>query len=826
MGLRFGLAKKLNAITPPNIFLLDQINITEPDLNKINFNTIENGLINTIRLVDPMEDIDSIELIQQGHEFDEINQLIPETVCQKVTFNRMEIPSMTGTELIKSLPQIELTHTFELPEITEIFEIFAARFSETEIITLFEPLFQPSISGKDYRDKDISEEGQLPKISPQIDMQTRCKHGLIQSLCQFCKDEVANRVRKLKQKVDPIIDVFEQLRYILQPPILKPSGKLTVFHSSYTPYPYQIAGVKWLISRKEALLADEMGLGKTAQAIIAMRILFRSATLQKVLVVCPASVTSSWEKEIKAWAPELRPLRIYGNIDARKEGWIAPAEINIVTYETLSRDIDTINPDKFDLCIVDEAQKIKNPKTRIHKAVASLNSTFRWAITGTPLENKIEDTKGIFSFISPGLFDNNNEITTKLLRDKIQDYTLRRTIESVTPELPPMYPQTHWLELTPAQRIAYDEVKKTGVRDIKNLGSSASSTHILALITKLKRICNFDERSGESCKLDFLENELGNLNGKNEKALIFSQYPKITLTRIKTELSEFNPLLYDGSLTQNKRDKTIELFEQDDSHQIMLISSGAGGTGLTLTRANHVFHYDHWWNPAVIAQATGRIRRLSQKRSMFVHSLFVSNSIEERIDKLLNEKRGLFNDVFGDLTELNDENVGRKLTEADLFGLFDLEVPTKSSEQKRLVMDKAVKLSDMKKMDPYDFEKMIHTLFESYDGGYNLNVTKASRDGGIDLDGQRIGLGTNRVIVQCKRYKDTVSVREVRDLFGVVSSDNNISEGFLVTTGKFSKDSRLFVKDKRITLIDGIYLEHLFKNSLINIEAKKLSKTA
>ena len=206
------------------------------------------------------------------------------------------------------------------------------------------------------------------------------------------------------------------------------------------------------------------------------------------------------------------------------------------------------------------------------------------------------------------------------------------------------------------------------------MGNSATRMNVLALITALKQICNYDDASGQSCKFAFLEDELESLTMENEKALVFSQYPNKTLRKIEPKLRDFRPLFFDGSLSAVRRDEVVHKFQEFDDNAVLLMSVRAGGMGITLTRANHVFHFDHWWNPAIVDQASARVRRIGQRRPVFVHSLYTRGTIEERVFRLLREKREVFRQVFGKRPEADVESLTR-LSDEDLFGLFDLEPP-------------------------------------------------------------------------------------------------------------------------------------------------------
>lgn len=650
-----------------------------------------------------------------------------------------------------------------------------------EIVVVFEPIVRPCVEGKDYREQE--------RAVHTGGRQTNTGGG--------------NRYGPRNPKV-PVVDVFEQLRHILQPPILPPNGKPVIFPNGNKPYPYQLAGVNWLVEHEQALLADQMGLGKTIQAIIAIRVLFRKGELENALVVCPASMTNVWEREIKSWAPELRPLRIQGQQWLRADAWQSHAEIYIVSYETLRNDIDQLPPEKFGLYVLDEAQKIKNPSTKTHRAVAQLTPKYRWALTGTPIENSIGDVVAIFNVLKPDLFKNEYLPSTHAVRLKIEPHLLRRTLDQVKLDLPELTHQEHWLDLLPRQRAEYDRTESREVKTIKRMGQEATRIHILALITQLKQICNYDDSSEQSCKLDFITDQLEDLAEDNDKALVFSQYPVKTLEKIGPKLRRFAPLTYSGALSSKQRDDVIAKFQDTDDNAVLLMSVRAGGMGITLTRANHVFHFDHWWNPAIVDQASARVHRIGQKKPVFIHSLYAADTIEQRIFDLLQQKRAVFRAVFGQNAEASDEDLTR-MSDEDLFGLFGLDVPGKSKTGTQADAVNGSLSKPFEDMSPREFEEAVRDMFEGL--GYSLALTKQSGDGGIDLDGHRTGLGGGRVVVQCKRYSGAVSVAQVRDLFGVVSSDSNIEAGFLVTTGRFSDQARGFAKDKRVTLIDGLELQ-------------------
>ena len=740
-------------------------------------------------------------LLPEIYEINGFSIDVPESV--PITFSPLEESQQVRIEELDTPAHLTIRTLLDTTIIDASLLILFSQVPEIE--NLFEGLTRPRIAGKAYHDDVERESLTLDSIQEKDQLKAtmaakiRCRHGMIKGLCTHCKKE---EEKTRKESKSPTVDVFEQLRFILQPPILERIGDPDVFPGGRKPYKFQIAGIKWLLEHPQALLADAMGLGKTVQAIVAMRVLFRQGQIQRVLVVSPKSVANSWYRELRAWAPELRPLRVYGQVSVRYEQWRAPAEVYIVTYESLTRDISSLPSREFDLCIIDEAQKIKNTRTANARAVRQINAKYRWALTGTPLENKTDDTVSIFRFLVPDLLPLTQSVSVSTLRNKIAPYLLRRTKDQVDVDFPELAHHERWLELGDLQRSEYERAESEGVSGIRSLGESATRVHVLSLISKLKQICNIAEESDESCKLEFLEDQLDDLTENGEKALVFSQYPNITLRKVESKLSRFNPLVFHGSLSERERIRYVDSFQNEETNQILLMSVGAGGTGITLTRANHVFHFDHWWNPAVVDQASARVHRIGQNKAVFVTSLFTSDTIEERVANLLKEKRELFKGVFRELED-KDALANDKISDKELFGLFDLPVP--GQPENMLPHD----------ISPTDFERLIEQLFRAMN--YNVMVTQRSNDGGIDLDGSALGVGGSRIVVQCKRYKGSVSVTTVRELLGVVASDNSITQGFLVTTGKFTRQAIDFAERQPIRLIGGDELEMLLIKHHISV---------
>jgi SNF2 family DNA or RNA helicase len=464
---------------------------------------------------------------------------------------------------------------------------------------------------------------------------------------------------------------------ILMPPVATEFRDELLFPQEL--YPYQRAGVKWLFESDCALLADDMGLGKTVQAITAFHALVRRGKAKQALVVCPKSVLTNWMRELERWAPELVAMRIHGNQSTRHVNWrayVGKCHVLLTTYDTLRQDREYIRGRPFDLVVADEVQRIKNPDTAISRAVRSLPAQRRWGLTGTPLENKLEDIVTVFGFVKPGLFrpGESTFLTPAAVRERVRPYMLRRLKKDALPDLPQKVIDTKLLELPESQRRAYDQAERGGVDRLRGT-REVTVQHVLALIQQLKQICNFDPKTGESAKVEFLQEEFLETACEDDgKALVISQYVN-TLEELEKRLAKYKPLVYTGQLSTKQRDDIEEAFKSTDENKVLLLSLRAGGLGLNLTRANYVLHFDRWWNPAVELQAEDRTHRIGQYKGVFVTRLICQHTIEERIERLLERKKILFQEV---VDELADVSLERVLSEEELFALFDLTPPRRT----------------------------------------------------------------------------------------------------------------------------------------------------
>lgn len=503
-----------------------------------------------------------------------------------------------------------------------------------------------------------------------------------------------------------------RLPFLALLPILSPPAPITDFQLSlpHGLYEFQAKGIEWLRDRDAALLADDMGLGKTVQAIIALRLKFRDDEARCTLVVCPKSVQTNWARHFREWAPELEVIVVAGTAPERATKWGLlrenRAHVGIITYGSLEKDIDLAKGAALDVLVLDEVQNVKNIRTKKARAVRSLEARTRWGLSGTPLENRVEDLLTILQTLDRGILPAGwrrrlhprkreilqsldemledvqtpaGQVTVNRARRRIPEVfdalpgiMLRRRKDDVLKDLPPIRRTFEYLELTDRQRQAYEQAEEEGVAQLRD-GTSVSITGILALITRLKQICN--EVDGHNAKLDWLKDYLDIVVDEGDKALVFSQYVE-TLKAIEPELGRFSPRRYTGSMTGRARDEEVEAFKNDASHHVMLMSLKAGATGLTLTAASHVIHFDSWWNPAVMEQATARAIRIGQEKPVFVRTLVTENTIEERIQQILDRKRELFDDA---VDALSVEGLQRQLTEDELYGLFGMKPPRRTT---------------------------------------------------------------------------------------------------------------------------------------------------
>lgn len=460
---------------------------------------------------------------------------------------------------------------------------------------------------------------------------------------------------------------------------------------------YQQRGFTWLVKLRElglgACLADDMGLGKTAQWIAYTLYLRQTGQLKKpMLLLCPTSVLGNWQRELERFAPDLRVYMHYGANRAKGEPFTKEAsdhDIVLTTYTTALRDRKWIEARSWDSVTLDEAQYIKNSGTQLTRFVRTLDAGHRLAMTGTPIENRLSELWSIMSYINPGLLGSERAFRSAFvqpierlgdddaaakLSTIIKPFLLRRlkTDSAVITDLPEKLELTSYCTLSKQQAELYDECMEELFAALRHAAGMTRRGLILSAITKLKQICNdpshaLKERaiiSGRSEKLTRLEELLAESIEAGDKAIVFTQFAAWA-AMLKPYLSEKLQCgigLLIGRTPRTERERTVRHFQEDeDGPKVLLVSLKAGGFGLNLTRASRVIHYDRWWNPAVERQATDRAYRIGQRRDVEVWKLIAKGTLEEAIDRLLQEKERLSEHIIGQgdrwLTEYGDEEL-------------------------------------------------------------------------------------------------------------------------------------------------------------------------
>lgn len=415
---------------------------------------------------------------------------------------------------------------------------------------------------------------------------------------------------------------------------------------------YQAEGISWLVRLRDAgmgaLLADDMGLGKTLQALCIVE--------DKAIVICPRSVLESWKKEAEKFRPSLSVQIFHGPKRVLDES----ANLVVTTYAIMRQDEKLLLGREWKIVILDEAQAIKNPSSKTARVAHRLQANFRLALTGTPVENRLEELWSQMHFALPGLLgsrsgfaetygqpiEGGDDEAAKRMRRRIRPFLLRRKKEEVAKELPPRTHVVLKAELSKEERELYDGILLATRRDVMaQLEAGGSVLAALEALLRLRQACCHrgllpGHEADSSAKVDLLLEKLRTCVEEGHKALVFSQWTSF-LDRIEPHLNASNLefLRLDGS-TRN-RGELIETFQEKDGPPVLLLSLKAGGSGLTLTEADHVFMMDPWWNPAVEDQAADRAHRIGQSRPVFVHRLITVNSVEERILALQEKKRAL-----------------------------------------------------------------------------------------------------------------------------------------------------------------------------------------
>ena len=483
-------------------------------------------------------------------------------------------------------------------------------------------------------------------------------------------------------------------------PIKPPSN----FHGKLRPY--QRKGVSWLAFLKQfgfgACLADDMGLGKTIQ-LISLLLHDRdkpqnASKIGPALLICPMSIVGNWHKELQRFAPSLNVMVHHGHERLSGEAFEQEAirhDIVITTYSLALRDKEHLSHLEWEYVVVDEAQNIKNDAAKQTQAIKKLNATHKIALTGTPVENRLSELWSIMEFLNPGYlgsgtdFRKNFAIPIERYRDSnraeslkrlVQPFVLRRlkTDKTIIADLPDKMEMKVFCNLTQEQASLYEAVVQEMLAKIEESEGIERKGLVLSTLLKLKQVCNHPTQfvadgsalPGRSGKLARLEEMLEEALEEGDKALIFTQFAEMgTLLRQHLQDTLGREVLFlHGGTPKKQRDIMVQRFQEDRrGAPLFILSLKAGGVGLNLTAANHVFHFDRWWNPAVENQATDRAFRIGQKKNVQVHKFVCIGTLEEHIDQMIEQKKELAESIVG-----SGENWLTEMSTAQLKELFAL----------------------------------------------------------------------------------------------------------------------------------------------------------
>ena len=318
--------------------------------------------------------------------------------------------------------------------------------------------------------------------------------------------------------------------------------------------------------------------------------------------------------------------------------------------------------------MLDEAQRVKNKSSATSKVVRKIGRKRSWALTGTPIENSLEDLVGICEFVSPGTVSSG--MSARQVRREVRDLVVRRTKDMVLEDMPPKLIRDAHLDLSAEQFYSYQQAEDQGVLRLNDMGEEITIKHVFELVLRLKQICNFDPSTGESAKLERLKANMEEVVASGQKAIVFSQWVD-SIKHISGQIGDLNPLEFHGRIPSRQRDPILNEFRDNPDRHILLMSYGAGSVGLNLQFCRYVFLFDRWWNPAVEDQAINRAHRIGAAGSVTVTRMIMQGTIEQRIHDILEEKRELFRQVLSD----NQAPTKTGLTKQEIFGLFKLKTP-------------------------------------------------------------------------------------------------------------------------------------------------------
>ena len=460
--------------------------------------------------------------------------------------------------------------------------------------------------------------------------------------------------------------------------------------------PYQKIGYSWLVHNIKynfgCILADDMGLGKTLQILTTILYFKENNPLENEtsLIIVPPTLISNWVNEIKKFTPELTYYIYHGS---NRMFPLEDYDIMLTSYGVIRLDIDVFLDKEWFVCVIDEAQNIKNPHTQQTKAIKSVHAKTKVALTGTPIENKLTDYWSIFDFVHKGYLSSLDKFkadyvmrierleetkTLEKLKTITKPFVLRRlkTDDNIKDELPDKIVNDIYCSLSNKQVKLYNAILDGIFEDLDGKTGIERRSIILNMITGLKQACNHpaqflgsdNPKINESGKMELLITILENILDMDEKVIIFTQYAqmgeiiqKLVSKKLKTEL-----LFLHGSLTQQRRNDVITKFQENDEYKILVATLKTGGVGLNLTAAQNVIHYDLWWNPAIENQATDRVHRIGQENDVMVYRFITKGTLEEVIDEMSKNKLNLAEKAISNdetfITELSNEELKEKLS--------------------------------------------------------------------------------------------------------------------------------------------------------------------
>ena len=549
-----------------------------------------------------------------------------------------------------------------------------ARDKENLIITFdYNPVIIEIVKTFDSRKyKSTTKEWIVPIIHIKRVLETLIPLGF--SARQDVRDEY-DKVIKHKQNVERIL--ANDLKEFETDAIEK--TKLPLFN-------FQKIGTGFLCATKSSLLGDEPGLGKTIQSLATVII----NDAKKILIFCPSTLKLNWADEIIKWLPEKKTVVITGSKKQRDENWKKDVDFYLANYELLLRDIPEILKIDWDYIIADEATRISNPRAKQSKLIKTIPAKHRIALTGTPLNNAIQDIWNILDFCQPDILGSYWQFTSKYcekdrfggivsyknlneLKEHIANNMIRRKKKEVLAELPDKLYETLYIEFDVEEKKIYEAVKNEIASELKEYEISKVLndkylSNILVKMVRLKQVTGSLELVSEhqfSSKLNALKELLDDIIHNGSKALVFTQFSQMADILVR-ELSKYKPLLISGKVNNDDRKINVDKFQNEDENQI-LISTEAGGFGLNLQRANYIVHYDLPWSISKMEQREGRAHRIGQKNNLTVFRLIVQDSVDEYVLKILHKKQKTSEDILGDKEKMRKV----KITKFDIQKMLE-----------------------------------------------------------------------------------------------------------------------------------------------------------